>query len=56
MKSCRYPISHSLTSFNGVEKDTNTAPDKPVAKVHHLPASIWKKKDGEAKNALDVAI
>jgi squalene-hopene/tetraprenyl-beta-curcumene cyclase len=57
MKSCKYPISHALTSFNGVTPEPAAAPAaKPGAKIHHLPASIWKKKEGEAKSPLDVAI
>jgi squalene-hopene/tetraprenyl-beta-curcumene cyclase len=53
----KHPISHALTSFNGtaVEPD-KTAPPKPGAKVHHLPASIWKRKLGKAKSQLDLAI
>ena len=58
MKPVRYPISHSLTSFNGVETvpEQKQAAVKGRAKVHHLPASLWKKKGGEAKDTLDVAI
>ncbi|HEY6838334.1 MAG TPA: squalene--hopene cyclase, partial [Geobacteraceae bacterium] len=57
MKSCKYPISHALTSLNGVapEADEKPAP-KPGAKIHHLPHSIWKKKEGEAHSPLDIAI
>jgi squalene-hopene/tetraprenyl-beta-curcumene cyclase len=52
----KHPISHALTSFNG-----SNEPEQPVSshqggKVHHLPASIWKSKQGKSKNQLDVAI
>jgi squalene-hopene/tetraprenyl-beta-curcumene cyclase len=57
MKSCKYPISHALTSFNGVSaENTENPPVKPGATVHHLPASIWKKKEGESSSTLDLAI
>src|SRR6266567_9455886 len=57
MKPCKYPISHALTSFNGISagKDEASAV-KPVAKIHHLPTSILKKKEEEVRNALDLAI
>jgi len=57
MKSCKYPISHALTSFNGVngESDTLTG-TKPAAKIHHLPHSLWKKQEGGAQSPLDQAI
>jgi len=53
----KHPISHALTSFNG----SAAAPElpalpKPGAKVHHLPASIWKRKQGKEKSPLDLAI
>ena len=53
----KHPISHALTSFNGntVEPEQPASP-QVGAKVHHLPASIWKRKQGEAKNPLDLAI
>ncbi len=57
MASFKYPISHALTSFNGVTPDNNqTTQTKPGAKVHHLPASLWKKKEGESTGVLDLAI
>jgi len=58
MKSYKYPISHALTSFNGAlaERVEPRKPDKPGAKVHRLPATIWKKKPVEAKNPLDATI
>jgi squalene-hopene/tetraprenyl-beta-curcumene cyclase len=58
MKSCKYPISHALTSFNGTltEKTEPRKPGKSGAKVHHLPASIWKKKAVEKTNPLDTTI
>ncbi len=57
MASFKYPISHALTSFNGVTPDNNQHPQvKTGAKVHHLPASLWKKKEGEGTGALDLAI
>jgi len=57
MKSCKYPISHALTSFNGVTPDTTPPQDaKPGAKIHHLPPSLWKKKEGETHSPLDQAI
>ena len=57
MKSCKHPISHALTSFNGAtsELDEQTTV-KPGAKIHHLPPSIWKKKEGETRSSLDLAI
>ena len=57
MKPCKHPISHALTSFNGVSADKDEASAvKPVAKIHHLPTSILKKKEEELRNALDLAI
>jgi squalene-hopene/tetraprenyl-beta-curcumene cyclase len=57
MASFKYPISHALTSFNGVTPENNQHTQaKPGAKIHHLPASLWKKKEGESKGALDLAI
>jgi squalene-hopene/tetraprenyl-beta-curcumene cyclase len=53
----RHPISHALTSFNGVIPEVEARPpSKPGAKIHHLPASIWKKKENEATSPLDLAI
>lgn len=57
-KPVRYPISHSLTSFNGQEtgREQISSPPAGGAKVHHLPASLWKKKEGENKDTLDITI
>jgi len=53
----KHPISHALTSFNGAGAELELpAPAKPGAKVHHLPPSIWKRKQGKAKSPLDLAI
>ncbi|HEY6837106.1 MAG TPA: squalene--hopene cyclase, partial [Geobacteraceae bacterium] len=53
----KYPISHALTSLNGVAPEADEKPAaKPGAKIHHLPHSIWKKKEGEAHSPLDIAI
>jgi squalene-hopene/tetraprenyl-beta-curcumene cyclase len=53
----KHPISHALTSFNGtaVEPD-EVSSQSQGAKVHRLPASIWKKKQDTAKSPLDVGI
>lgn len=57
MRPLKHPISHALTSFNGAAVEPEPAPvAKPAGKVHHLPASIWKKREGEAKSPLDLAI
>jgi squalene-hopene/tetraprenyl-beta-curcumene cyclase len=57
MKPCKHPISHALTSFNGMTADNPEAiPARQGAKVHHLPASIWKKKTMGTNSPLDVAI
>jgi squalene-hopene/tetraprenyl-beta-curcumene cyclase len=57
MKPCKHPISNALTSFNGISSEK---PDKVnvkiSAKVHHLPASIWKKRSLENNTPLDVTI
>jgi len=57
MKPCKYPISHALTSFNGItaENDDKTSP-KTGAKVHHLPSYIWKKKTVGSNTPLDATI
>jgi len=57
MKPCKYPISHALTSFNGIttEHDDKAAP-KTGAKVHHLPSYIWKKKTAGSSTPLDTTI
>lgn len=57
MKSCKYPISHALTSFNGAsgeKKESITS--RLSAKIHHLPLSIWKKRDTEKQSPIDQAI
>ena len=57
MNTCKHPISHALTSFNGETADTaKILKIKPGAKIHHLPASIWKKKEGEKKPILSKRI
>src|SRR3974390_2227833 len=56
MKSCKHPISHALTSFNGATSELDETTVKPSAKIHHLPPSIWKKKEGEARSPLDLAV
>ncbi len=57
MTPCKHPISHALTSFNGVTAEPEIKPTaKPGAKIHHLPASIWKKKENETTSPLDLAI
>ena len=57
MRPLKHPISHALTSFNGAAVEPEPTPvAKPAGKVHHLPASIWKKREGEAKSPLDLAI
>jgi len=57
MNSNKYPISTALTSFNPeTAVPVHDAPKKTVAKVHHLPPSIWKKMVGDAKSPLDKAI
>jgi squalene-hopene/tetraprenyl-beta-curcumene cyclase len=57
MNGYKYPISHALTSFNGtpVEDPESTSP-KTGAKIHHLPSSIWKKKNIDQTSPLDIAI
>ena len=57
MNPCKHPISHALTSFNGVNEEKNASPAaKPVAKVHHLHTSHVKRREGDIKSALDYAI
>ena len=57
MRPLKHPISHALTSFNGAAVEPVPPPaTKTSGKVHHLPASIWKKREGEAKSPLDLAI
>uniref|UniRef100_C6E1N3 Squalene-hopene cyclase n=1 Tax=Geobacter sp. (strain M21) TaxID=443144 RepID=C6E1N3_GEOSM len=53
----KHPISNALTSFNGNFAEPEQCVEQQTgAKVHHLPASIWKRKMGKAKSPLDVAI
>ncbi|CAG0992635.1 squalene-hopene/tetraprenyl-beta-curcumene cyclase [Geobacteraceae bacterium] len=57
MKISKHPISHALTSFNDAAKETKDDPQKKRGgNVHHLPASIWKKRDVETTSPLDQAI
>ena len=57
MKISKHPISHALTSFNDAARETREETQrKPGAKVHHLPASIWKKKESGATSPLDQSI
>jgi squalene-hopene/tetraprenyl-beta-curcumene cyclase len=57
MKSCKHPISNALTSFNVFPgEDVEATSTKTSAKVHHLPSSIWKKRNIELNNPLEVAI
>ncbi len=60
MKSCKYPISYALTSFNNIavaqsEPSAGFSPKVP-AKIHRLPSTIWKKMEGKVENPLDKAI
>ena len=53
----KHPISHALTSFNGiVTEPEQSVEQKAGAKVHQFPASLWKSKPGKAKSPLDIAI
>jgi len=57
MKISKHPISHALTSFNDTAKEPKDEPQKKRGgKIHHLPASIWKKRDVETTSPLDQAI
>jgi len=57
MKRSKYPISHALTSFSDAAKETAAESHKKRGgTVHHLPASIWKKRDVEPTSPLDQAI
>ncbi|MRR35803.1 squalene--hopene cyclase, partial [bacterium] len=57
MKISKHPISNALTSFSDAAKETLEEPQKKRGgKVHHLPASIWKKRDVENTSPLDQAI
>ncbi|BEH09218.1 MULTISPECIES: squalene--hopene cyclase [Geobacter] len=57
MKISKNPISHALTSFNDAARETadNSAARKS-GKIHHLPATIWKKKESTVLSPLDSAI
>jgi squalene-hopene/tetraprenyl-beta-curcumene cyclase len=52
----KHPISHSLTSFNGVTREVDEQTGKKNAKIHLFPPSTWNKKEREKKNRLDAAI
>ena len=60
MTPCKHPISHALTSFNGLnglnEEPAASTAVKQVAKVHHLHSSPVKKREGDITSALDHAI
>ncbi len=57
MKTYKYSISNSLTSFNGQAAVADELPaGKAPGKVHHLPPTIWKKMVGDAQNPLDKTI
>ncbi len=57
MNSCKHPISHALTSFNGIADPADTKRSaKSGAKVHRLPSSIWKRREEDSRNTLDQAI
>jgi len=61
MKSHNHPISYALTSFchhsQQEQAPLAAAGGKPTAaKLHRLPASIWKTVDGAAQTPLDKAI
>ncbi|MGB9080396.1 MAG: squalene--hopene cyclase [Desulfuromonadaceae bacterium] len=53
----KYSISNSLTSLNiqAAAADPDSVGKVP-GKVHHLPATIWKKMGGDAQNPLDRSI
>lgn len=53
----KHPISHALTSFSASAVEPDKSSDQSHgAKVHHLPASIWKNKQGKSTSPLDLAI
>lgn len=53
----KHPISHALTSFNGVTAEQEIRPaTRGGATIHHLPPSIWKKKPAGDNTPLDQAI
>jgi len=56
MKSSKLPISSALTSFNGTSAAMNRSQSERISKVHHLPISIEKKKEEEARDILDTVI
>ncbi len=57
MNPDKHPISHGLTSFNGDQAEIAVKPpNRQGGKIHHLPASLWKRKSEEAQSPLDMAI
>jgi squalene-hopene/tetraprenyl-beta-curcumene cyclase len=57
MKFYKHPISNALTSFNAPpSEEVEVSSAKTGAKIHHLPSSIWKKRNIELNNPLDIAI
>lgn len=57
MNTSKHPISNALTSFNETAREVGEeTKKKPGATIHHLPASIWKKRDVEGNTPLDRAI
>ena len=57
MKTSKQPISHALTSLNGISADfAEPSSTKPGAKVRHLPNAIGKKKEGDLRSPLDIVI
>lgn len=49
------PISPALTSFT-ILNEIPIEPPSKTGKVHHLPPSLWKRKETETRSALDTAI
>ena len=56
MNSSKLPISSALTSFNGTSAAMDRSQSERTSKVHHLPISIEKKKEEEARDILDTVI
>ena len=57
MKTHKYSISNSLTSFNIQTSASDPfSVVKTPSEVHHLPPAIWKEMVGDAWNPLDKAI
>lgn len=53
----KHPISHALTSFRTAGLGSaSDGGNSQSGKVHHLPPSIWKSKQGKSKSPLDLAI